>query len=71
LSICFVRNVKKKPASTSGKLLQPPLSSKYAAPTSEAAASTSEGDASNKKDLLGNFINMFRPHKSANSNADK
>jgi hypothetical protein len=66
LSICFVRNVKKKPASTSGKLLQPPLSSN----TSEAAASTSEGDASNKKDLLGDIINIFRPHKSANSNAD-
>lgn len=35
-------------------------------------ASTPEGDASNKKDLLGNFRNIFRffrSHKSANSNA--
>ncbi|CAM6052171.1 unnamed protein product [Sphagnum compactum] len=48
------RNVKKKPASTFGQLLQPPRSSKD-------AASTSEGDASNKKDLF--FKNFFRPHK--------
>jgi hypothetical protein len=47
------------------------------APTSEDAASTSEGDAPIKKkdqstsSPWGNFINFFRPRKSANTNAGK
>jgi len=52
------------------KQLEPRNPQNQPAPTSEDAASTSEDDASTSS-TWGNFINFFRPRKSANTNAGK
>jgi hypothetical protein len=59
------------------KRYEPRNPQNQSAPTSEDAASTSEGDAPIKKkdqstsSLWEYFINFVRPHKSANTNAGK